>query len=176
MMDEVTIAIVLAFAGVPLAVYVGNPFEKYETKIYKVRVALLGKLEFEKNKLVQMECKNIGGTPPSDSQEFVYNELLSFFKESPFLKYANEYQDLISYEARGEKKIEYLSLSIGALIIPIILFQSGESLKALGYMWLMFNGSILAVFLIDVHQMISEIRRKYTDYVLNEQSFGGYDL
>lgn len=175
---EVTVAISLALASAPLSVYIGNPFGKYEAKIYKIRMSLLGRLEKEKDKLIDNELgeDNKDASISKSSDEFIYNQLMSFFKESPFLKYANEYQDMVHYEAHGEKKIEKLSHSTGALIGPTLLLQQEGDLYTIGIIWLMINIAYLAINFGEVTTMVKEIRRYYNEYVLGEQCFGGYDL
>ena len=99
-----------------------------------------------------------------------------FFKTSNFLNYANEYEDMIYYEASGESKINKLAFAIGGLVVPTILLQQEGNLLEIGLVWLLINFAVLAVVAMDVKDMIVNIRKHYNEHVLEAQSFGGYDL
>lgn len=173
---EVTVAIIIGLFGTTVVILVSDVFGKYEKRILKIRTALLGLLEEEKNELVNMEINSREDEQRDDNQKKEYNELIAFFKTSNFLNYANEYEDMIYYETSGERKINKLAFAIGGLVVPTILLQQGGNLLGIGLLWLLINFAVLAVFAMAVKDMIEDIRKLYNEHVLEAQSFGGYDL
>ncbi|MCK4797417.1 MAG: hypothetical protein KAT05_08550 [Spirochaetes bacterium] len=170
---EITVAVIIALVGVPTAVLVSDVFGKYEKKILPIRTALLGLLDSEKDKLVERENfnKNINKANERD-----YNDLINFLKDSNFLRYADEYEEILHYEANGEEKLNKLAVSIGGLSVPVILFQQQVPYQFIGLVWFIINFALFAVFATDAINMTKYIRRLYNSYILEKQSFGGYDL
>lgn len=175
-MDTEVIAIIIGLFTTTVVILVSDVFGKYEKKILKIRMALLGLLEYEKNELVDMEIKIREDEQHHNNQKKEYNELITFFRTSDFLDYANEYEDMIQYEASGEGKINKLAFSIGGLVVPTILLQQDGNLYEIGLLWFFINFAVLSVFIMDVKDMITNIRKHYNKRVLKSQSFGGYDL
>jgi len=173
---EVPVAIIIGLFGTTVVILVSDVFGKYEKRILKIRTALLGLLEEEKNELVNMVIKSGESGQRDDNQKKEYDALITFFKTSNFLKYANGYEDMIYYETNGEKKINKLAFAIGGLVAPTILLQQGGILYDIGLLWLLINFAVLAVFAMEVRYMINDIRKLYNAHVLEVQSFGGYDL
>jgi len=172
---EVTVAIIIGLFGTTVVILVSDVFGKYEKRILKIRTALLGLLEAEKNELVNMKIKSREDEQRDDNQKKEYDELITFFKKSNFLNYANEYEDMIYYEASGEGKINKLAFSIGGLVVPTILLQQDGNLYEFGLLWFIINFAVLSIFVMDVKEMIMNIKKHYNKRVLKSQSFGGYD-
>ena len=177
--SEITVAIIIALVGVPIIVFASDVFGKYEKKILQIRIALLGLLENEKNKLVEREIANKESkhlNNNNSSNEQAYMELITFFKESDFLRYANEYEEILYYEANGEGKLNNLAASIGGLSIAVIFLQQDVPYQYIGLVWFIINFGLLTVFVTDAIKMTQYIRQLYNSYILEKQSFGGYDL
>lgn len=172
---EVTVAIIIGLFGTTVAILVSDVFGKYEKKILKIRTSLLGLLEEEKNELIKIEIKSREDNQPNNNQKNEYNELITFFQTSNFLNYANEYEDMLHYEAKGEGKINKLAFSIGGLVVPTILLQQDGNSYEIGLLWFFINFAVLSIFAMDVKEMIMNIRKHYDKHVLKSQSFGGYD-
>jgi hypothetical protein len=174
MQDEITIAIIIALVGVPLYIIPGNCFEKYDKRIQKIKIALVGKLVNQKDDLVSMELERIE-SEDMGRQEVVFFDLINFLKESDFLDCANEYDRITGYQVTGEKIINKVAVYFGALCVPVILLQQTGSWFQLGGVWAFFNGLFLLGTFSNVKDMVDYINRLHVKHVIEAESFGSYD-
>ena len=144
-----TVALVAIFIASPIGIICGNLFERYEKKIIKIKTALLGYLENAKNDLVSKEIeKQNSGLNNGQNQEKSYNDLIEFMRDSHFLKYAIDYDDMVNYEITLNKDINRFSILLFALIIPTLLLQGDSNAFSFGFLWLYLNLLGLGYYLI----------------------------
>lgn len=173
---EVTVPIIIALLGAPAAISFSNFFERYKSKISMNKAALLGFLVLAKDELVSRELKekDLTGTNMKSEKE-LYDDFISFMNESKFLKYSNEYDDMVFYEIELEKDLNRVSILIALFVIPVIMLQINNVLFPVAFT----IGYILVLPLvmcgITLFRKIRKIDRLYKDYVILKQSFGGYD-
>ncbi len=174
---EITIAIIAIIIPTMVGILFSNFFKKYEEKIIKINLAILGFLVQARNELVNNEISKLSSTHAVTSDEQKdYDDLITFMKNSRFLKYANEYEEMLQFQEEGDRRITYLSLEIGALSIPTILLQFDGTLFFIGYVFLLLNSVILLPNLFGIIRMLKSIDILYKKYVIGQKSFGGYDL
>lgn len=177
----VTVTIVLSLITIAVAVIISDVFGKYEKKVFQIKTALLGFLQREVNRLVieEIDKRELKVNTPSSleiSEQEVYTNLITFFRESHLFSYANDYEEMLYFERHGEGKINKLAFSIGAFSVPVFLLQKEESLYLVGTLWLFFNLIFFIFYSLDVKNMICKIKSLYSNYIIDNQSFGGYDL
>lgn len=174
---EITLAIITILIGTATGVIFSNFFKKYEEKIIKIKSSILGFLVNARNDLVNNEmAKHSDNHLIVSDEQKDYNDLIAFMKNSNFLQYANEYEDMLIFEAEGDRKITYLALEIGGLCVPTILLQQEGMLFSIGYLFLLLNLVVLLPNIISIIKMIQSIDKLHRKYVIGQQSFGGYDL
>jgi len=172
---EATIAIIIFLLGCPFVIIFSNFFERYEKKMHKIRTAILGFLIKARNELVQQEIDRHARAETSQTgQESNYDEFIDFMQRSKFLKYANEYEEMLRFEENGEGKFYYLSFEIVGLVFPLILIQLPD-VFLFGYIWLLINLAFFISTSLDILNMVTRINRLYRKYEIQRHSFGGYD-
>jgi hypothetical protein len=183
---EVTAGIVLSLITLSVAIFVSNFFERYEKKIAKIKTAILGLLGKAIDDLVRIELSKRGVTQlvkkeqekkhVKKEQEKNYEDFITFMRKSSFLKYANEHEEMLNFEDCGDQKVRRLALSIGGFVVPVILLQMEGNLFAFGLLWLSADFAFFSTIFIDINNMIKRIDALYKEYIIGQQSFGGYDL
>lgn len=183
---EVTTGAILSIIAISVGIISSNFFERYEKKSVKIKTAILGLLENAKDNLVKQEFKKSGQSQlirkdqgkkhVMKEQERNYEDLITFMRKSNFLKYANEYEELLNFEGCGQNKLYKLGFTVGGFIIPIILLQQEGGLFSIGLLWVSVNFSFLVIFIFDLNNMIKRIDGLYKEYISGKESFGGYDL
>jgi len=173
---EATLAIYAILIPTALGILLSNFFKKYDEKIVKINTFILGLLVKARNELVANEIAKTNSEGLKIDEDMKdYNDLIIFMKNSKFLKYANEYEEMLRYQSEGDKKITYLSFELLGLCIPIFLLQMEGLFYSIGYIFLIFNFVLLLPNAIEILRMINCINGLYNQYVIGQQSFGCYD-
>lgn len=173
---EITIPLILFLIGTFITLIKGNIFDKYEKRVSKIKIALLGLLGQAKDELVKMEIKKKGKSQLINAkQEKNYDDLITFMQKSNFLKYANEYEEMLYFEDKGDATISYLAFSLLGLVVPTLLLQQDGDLFRIGFFWLGVNLAIILISIFNIREMVGKINVLHRKYVIGKQSFGGYD-
>jgi len=173
--------LVLTLIGIAVAILINDVFGKYEKKISQIKTALLGFLQTEVNRLVNKEIdyrelKTSTQINLETSEQEEYRKLITFFRESHLFIYANDYEDMLDSEKYGDGKINKLAYSIGAFAVPVILLQQEGSMYNIGILSLFLNFMFFVSYFSEVKNMICNVKKLYNKYIIENQSFGGYDL